>query len=44
MNAAYYKYAEKFLLSFGLTVITGLIDNTPTIMDGGYLEFEYSLN
>jgi len=44
MNQFYYQYAEKFLLSFGLTVITGIIDNTDTILGDGYLSFEYSLS
>lgn len=44
MKQTYYKSAEEFLLSWGLTVITGIIDNTSTIMNDGYLNFEYSLN
>ncbi len=43
MGQEYYRSAERFLLSFGLTLITGVI-NTEMISEGKDFKFVYSLN
>ncbi len=44
MNQAYYKLAEDFLKSYGILVITGLIDESPILLEDHYIEYSYSLN
>lgn len=44
MKYNYYDHVEKFLKSYGLVMITGIIDDVPIILNDEYIEFQYSLN